>query len=119
MFSKLRKWKGVLTMISLTQTEIQRTWNDELIFIDWQRTCCPRRYKLSKKKLLKSLSEIKQFTELNMLILDNLSSLYGIYYYNECQELILSLSGNVTISINARYTAFHNLLMSALIEKIV
>lgn len=104
-------------MIYTTQTNANRIWHDEVEFVtnSWAADLYLEQT-LSKKKLLKNLSEIKVLNELHMIILDNLSKLSSIRRYQDIDSVIFSLEDNTEIIINIINWEFFELLKNSIIS---
>lgn len=104
-------------MIYRTHANVERIWYDEFDFIEWLPNFDSKRTKLSKKKLLKRLSELNSITDLHILLLDNLSKIFSILYYPEDQELLLNLESSIHITVKAERATFNEILMSCAVKK--
>ena len=101
-------------MIYNTQTLSERTWSDELMFIHWFPDFTSQRHTLSRRKLLKNLSDISEFTPAHILLLDNLSRIFSIRYYPEDKELIFDFNNSSIITIKDKTSELKAIIMESI-----
>lgn len=70
--------------------QFEPRWEDTINCICWLENMHSRGFHLSKRKLLRYLSNLQTFEPFHIMLLDNLSTTFSYVYYMEDSDFILS-----------------------------
>lgn len=101
-------------MLYQTETREKRRWRDDFLFVHCLNNYSREQKMLSKRKLLSKLSEEETISEFHMLLLDNITKLHSVTYYEETQSFIMSLTLESTITTKLPLKDFYDLFISCI-----
>ena len=99
-------------MIYKAETYEKRRWRDDVLFTRYLQDSTYEQKMLSKCKFLNKIAEQENINEIHMLLLDNITKLHSICYYDNTEDFIMSLTTNTKIIVTLSLNDFYSLLVS-------
>ena len=91
-------------------------WHDDICCVCWLPNLERSERKLSKKKLLKYFSELKEINEFHILLLDNLSKIFSLRHYMGENNVTISLDDTRAIDVCVPEAVFMSIITAAKIQ---
>lgn len=91
----------------IIDTESQKYWEDSIYCVCWQPDMHADIFNISKKSLLRFISELNEINDFFILLLDNLSKINSIIHYVGEDKIFLHLVGCTKIKVSISEKLFY------------